>query len=140
VLNVMVVVGLSIAVSGWLLRTRAQTWQPRPAKTLSDSLYAALVVLSAVSYISRRVLGARARRAEPGRSNRLLYWSHVGPAVIAALAVPLGLVYGWLVAPRVDAVIPFWAVPFALGFLCLPRKSALTEQESSGSDGGPSSS
>ena len=41
VLNVLVAVGLSIAVSGWLLRTRAETWQPRPAKTLSDSLYAA---------------------------------------------------------------------------------------------------
>ena len=38
-LNVLVAVGLSIAVSGWLLRTRAEAWQPRPAKALSDALY-----------------------------------------------------------------------------------------------------
>jgi hypothetical protein len=139
VLNVLVVVGLSIALSGWLLRTRAQTWQPRPAKTLSDSLYAALVMLAALSYIARRVLGTRAQHAEPGRRNRLLYWSHVGPATIAALAIPLGLAYGWLVAPQLDAVIPFWAVPFALGFLCLPRKSELTDHDSSASDRGSAS-
>jgi hypothetical protein len=138
VLNVLVAVGLSIAVSGWLLRTRAQTWQPRPAETLSDTLYAALVVLAAASYIAKRMIGARARRAAPPRRNQLFYWSHVGPAMIAALAIPLGLAYGWLVAPRLDAVIPFWAVPFALGFLSLPRKSELTDLESSAPNGGAS--
>jgi hypothetical protein len=135
VLNVLVAVGLSIAVSGWLLRGRAQNWQPWPAKTLSDALYVALIALAALSYVSRRVIGGRARRAETGRSNRLFCWSHVGPALIAALAIPLGFAYGWLVAPRLDAVIPFWAAPFALGFLSLPRKSELTDLETSSSDG-----
>ena len=64
---------------------------------------------------------ARARRAEAGRRNHLFYWSHVGPALIAAVAIPLGFAYGWLVAPWLDAVIPFWAVPLRLGFLSLPR-------------------
>jgi hypothetical protein len=140
VLNVLVIVGLSIAVSGWLLRIRAQTWQPWPAKTLSDSLYIALITLAAASYIARRVLGARAARAEAGRRAHLFYWSHVGPALIAAVAIPLGFAYGWLVAPRLEAVIPFWAVPFALGFLSLPRKSELTDLEKSDSVGGPVSS
>jgi hypothetical protein len=140
VLNVLVVVGLSIAVSGWLLRVRAQTWQPRPAKTLSDSLYVALIALAAASYIARRVLGARATRAEAGRRAHLFYWSHVAPALIAAVAIPLGFAYGWLVAPRLDAVIPFWAVPFAMGFLSLPRKAELADIERPDSDGGAVSS
>src|SRR5262249_41449944 len=109
VLNVLVAVGLSIAVSGWLLRGRAQDWQPRPAKPLSDSLCVALTAPAAASYIARRYLGARAARAEAGRRGYLFYWSHVAPALIAAAAIPLGFAFGWLVAPRLDAVIPFWA-------------------------------
>jgi hypothetical protein len=136
VLNVLVVVGLTIAVSGWLLRGRAQDWQPRPAKALSDSLYVALIALAAASYIARRMLGARVTRAQAGRRDRLFYWSHVGPALIAAAAVPLGFAYGWLVVPRLDAVIPFWAVPFALGFLSLPRKSERSDPSRTHSDGG----
>ena len=138
VLNVLVVVGLSIAVSGWLLRGRAQDWQPWPAKILSDSLYVALIALAAASYIARRISEQRATRAEADRRDHLFYWSHVAPALIAAAAIPLGFAYGWLVAPRLDAVIPFWAVPFALGFLSLPRKSELTDLERPASDGGPS--
>jgi hypothetical protein len=140
VLNVLVVVGLSIAVSGWLLRGRAQDWQPRPAKTLSDSLYVALIALAATSYIARRIIAARATRADAGFRDQLFYWSHVGPALIAAVAVPLGFAYGWLVTPRLDAVIPFWAVPFALGCLSFPRQSELTDLERADSDGGPVSS
>jgi hypothetical protein len=140
VLNVLVAVGLSIAVSGWILRVRAQDWQPWPAKTLSDSLYIALIALAAAGYISRRVIGARINRALPGRRNQLFYWSHVGPALIGAFAIPLGLAYGWLVAPWLDQISPFWAVPFALGFLSLPRKSELVDLERPTSDGGLSAS
>jgi hypothetical protein len=129
VLNVLVAVGLSIALSGWLLRARAANWQPRPAETLSNWLYAGLIALAATSYIARRILGIRAARAQTGRRDRLFYWSHVGPAALAALAVPLGLAYGWLVSPRLDAIAPFWAVAFALGFLSLPRRYELIEQE-----------
>jgi hypothetical protein len=123
VLNVLVVVGVSIAISGWLLRNRALTWQPRPAKTLNDSLYAVLMALAATTYISRRMLTARAARVAPERFERLFYWAHVAPALVSSLAVPLGFAYGWLVRPHIDAIIPFWAVPFVLGFLALPRRS-----------------
>jgi hypothetical protein len=137
VLNVLVGVGLSIAVSGWLLRGRARDWQPWPSKTLSDALYIALIALAALSYIARRVIGARIKHAEDSRRDQLFYWSHVGPALIAALAIPLGLAYDWLVAPHLDAVIPFWAVPFAVGFLSLPRTSELSDLERPTSQGGP---
>jgi hypothetical protein len=129
VLNVLVLVGFSIAVSGWLLRGRAQTWQPWPAKTLSDSLYLALIAVAATSYIARRVIGSRARHAESRIRDRLFYWSHVAPALIAAAAIPLGFAYGWHVAPSLKAVIPFWVAPIALGFLSLPRKSELADLE-----------
>ena len=128
VLNVLVVVGLAIAVSGWLLRQRALAWQPRPAKTLSDTLYGVLIALAATSYVSRRVLASRAARAAPERLEHLFYWAHLGPALIASLAVPLGFAYGWLVRPQLDAIIPFWAVPFVLGFLALPRRSELNDR------------
>jgi hypothetical protein len=137
VLNVLVAVGLSIAVSGWLLRKRAESWQPRPAKTLNDSLYAVLIALAVASFVSKRLIAAR---AAPDRGDRLFYWSHVGPALMASLAIPMGLAYGWLVSPRLDAVIPFWAVPFALGFLCLPRQSAIDDRNSSSSNRGSASS
>ena len=93
-----------------------------------------LIAVAAASYIARRVIGARARRSKSRSRDRLFYWSHVGPALIATAAIPLGLAYGWLVAPWLEAVIPFWAVPFALGFLSLPRKSELTDLEQQAPD------
>ena len=140
VLNVLVAVGLSIAVSGWLLRARAESPRPRPTKAVSDALYVSLIALAVASYATRRLMGARAPRAPAGRRDHLFYWSHVGPALIAALAVPLGLAYGWLVSPRLDAVIPFWAVPFALGFLSLPRQAELLDLGRSSSQDGASRS
>ncbi len=139
VLNVLVAVGLAIAVSGWLLRARARAWQPRQASSLSEVLYIALGVLTAASYVARRMLQARASRVGQG-SDSQFYWSHVGPAAAAALAVPLGFAYGWLVAPRLDAIAPFWAVPFVIGFLCLPRQSELAACETTSPDEGPDSS
>ncbi len=140
VLNVLVAVGLSIAVSGWVLRKRAETWQPWPATNLSNSLYAGLIALAIASYASKRLLAARANRAEPSARDRLFYWSHVAPALFGAAAVPLGLAYGWLVSPRLDAVIPFWAVPFALGFLSFPRQSEVNDLDEATSQRGSASS
>ena len=90
VLNVLVAVGLSIAVSGWLLRKRALAWQPRPARALSDGLYGGLIALTVASYVVKRVLSARTHRAEPGRRERLFYWSHIGPAILAAPGAAAG--------------------------------------------------
>ena len=139
-LNALVAVSLSIAVSGWLLRKRALAWQPRPARALSDGLYGGLIALTVASYVVKRVLSARTHRAEPGRRERLFYWSHIGPAILAALALPLGLVYGWLVIPQLEAVIPFWAVPLAFGFLSLPRQAELEGGGGSAQEPGSDSS
>jgi hypothetical protein len=139
VLNVLVVIGLSIAVSGWLLRQRALAWQPRPARTMSDALYGALIALAATSYVSRRMLASRTARAAPEHFESFFYWAHVGPVLIASLAVPLGFAYGWLVRPELDAIIPFWAVPFVLGFLSLPRRSELNDRGDSSQPPEPAS-
>ena len=139
VLNVLVAVGLSIAISGWLLRTRAQAWQPQPASSLSNVLYGALIVLTVATYVARRALSARVSRDGQASDSRF-YWSHVAPAAAAAVAVPLGLAYGWLVSPHLDAIAPFWAVPFVIGFLCLPRQSELAAFELTSPDEGADSS
>jgi hypothetical protein len=48
-------------------------------------------------------------------------------ASLAALAVPLGLLSGWIDRPRLDVVGPFWVVALALGFLALPRAHELED-------------
>jgi hypothetical protein len=125
VLNVLVGIGLFIAVSGWLLRSRALTDPPRGSRSLHEGLTIGLVILSLASFLTRRTLGRRASLDDPVRRGSRFFWSRVLPALIAALAAPLGLVYGWLVVPRVEFVIPFWVVSLALGFLDLPREHEL---------------
>jgi len=128
VLNVLVAMGLMIAVSGWLLRARAAAaGRQQPAMALERGLMAGLIVLGVTSYLSRRLMGRRAALRDPSRRESVFFWSHVLPALIAALAVPLGLAHGWLIIPRLEAVIPYWVVPLALGFLALPRERELAE-------------
>jgi hypothetical protein len=121
VLNMLVASGVGIAASSLLLRWR----DGRALATATDSqrrgLMAALFVVTVMSYVSRRVLVSRSRYGDPAdRANRL-YRAHMAVALIASLAVPLGLAYGWFVRPRLDAVAPFWVAALALGFLALPR-------------------
>jgi len=131
VLNVLVAMGLTIAVSGWLLRARAAAagaaGRPQPASALERGLIAGLIVLGVASYLSKRLMGRRAALRDPSRRESLFFWSHVLPALIAALAVPLGLAHGWLILPRLEAVIPFWVIPLALGFHALPRERELAD-------------
>jgi hypothetical protein len=47
--------------------------------------------------------------------------------LIAALAVPLGFVYGYAIDPTLPAVAPFWVAALTLGFLSLPRRSILDD-------------
>jgi hypothetical protein len=84
-----------------------------------------LIALAIASYLVRRVLDRRAAFLNPERGEAAFYWAHVLPAAIAALAAPLGIVYGWLIDPLLPAVIPFWVVPLALGFLFVPRSHEL---------------
>jgi hypothetical protein len=126
VLNVLVGVGLMIAVSGWLLRRRAEDIV-RPAPRMHKGLLLALVFVAVASYLIRRTGLGRLSDAPAGRREGRFYWSHVGSAAIAAIGVPLGLVYGWFVDPRLEGVIPFWVVPLALGFLAIPRRGELAD-------------
>jgi hypothetical protein len=121
VLNVLVASGIGIATSSLLLRWR-DGWAVSSATVgQRRMLLGGLFILTVMSYASRRILVVRSRLGEAaGRANRL-YWAHITAAVIASLAVPLGLAYGWFVRPRLDAVAPFWIAALALGFLAMPR-------------------
>jgi hypothetical protein len=127
VLNVLMGVAFMIAVSGWLLRRRAEDGVVVPARGTHDGLLMALFAVGIVSYFWRR-RGMRSSSHLPiERRLRDFYWSHVGAAAVAALGVPLGLAYGWWVDPRLEAVIPFWVIPLALGFLSIPRRAELDD-------------
>ncbi|QEH33884.1 hypothetical protein OJF2_24160 [Aquisphaera giovannonii] len=121
VLNVLIGVALVVAGSGLLLRTRPAGARPDLASKLNQALLAALFVLFAFSTLLRRVLGRRARLDDPRSRWARFYWGHVLPALVGALAAPLGLAHGWLVSPRVETIFPFWLTALLLGILAYPR-------------------
>jgi hypothetical protein len=127
VLNVLVVAGFLIAVSGWLLRRRAEQGVIKPSRAWHDGLLFGLIAVAVCSYLVRRPRRRRSDAPSPSQRAARFFWTHVGSAAIAAIGVPLGLVYGWLVDPRLEGVIPFWVVPMALGFLALPRRGENVE-------------
>lgn len=122
VLNVLVGDGLGILCSGLLLRSRAEPAASfAAAASLKRGLLLGLAAVVLASYVTRRIAGGRSALQTPdGRLRRFLA-GHVAAAVIAALAIPLGLAHGWFVRPSVDAVAPYWVAALALGFLSLPR-------------------
>jgi hypothetical protein len=122
VLNVLVGVGSMIALSGWILRRRAEDAIIPPSRRLHDGLMLALIAVAVASYVARRTWTRRPSASASGGEAARFYWAHVGSALIAALAAPLGLAYGWWVDPRLEGVIPFWVVALALGFLAVPRR------------------
>jgi hypothetical protein len=122
VLNVLVAVGFMIALSGWLLRSRVAHAPAVPPRPLQQAMLLALFVTAAASYILRRVLSARIGVSLAAGRTAGFYWAHVIPAIIAALAAPLGLAYGFLIDPTLQGVIPFWVAALALGSLALPRR------------------
>lgn len=121
VLNVLVAAGMGIAVSGVLLRWHDRRALFRAHESVGKGLMAALFGLAVASYTVRRLASGRGALRDPSRRGSRFYRGHVLAAALAALAVPLGLAYGWLVRPRLDAVAPFWVAALALGFLALPR-------------------
>jgi hypothetical protein len=125
VLNVLIAVGLFIALSGGLLRYRTEALGPAASRTLHQELMAGLIVVSITSYATRRILSQRSVHGQGASRESRFYWSHVLPAIIAGLAAPLGLIYGWWVDRSVQSVVPFWAVALALGSLALPRAHEL---------------
>ncbi len=127
VLNVLVGDALMIALSGWLLRRRTEAAVVPPARGMHDGLLLALFLVAIASYLVRRTgLGPLSGMPPDRRADRF-FRSHVGSAAIAAAGVPLGLIYGWFVDPRLEGVIPFWVLPLALGFLAIPRRGELDD-------------
>jgi hypothetical protein len=127
VLNVMVLAGFGIAVSGLLLRWRDRGALWRASEGVRQGLLVALFVLLVASYAVRRVGTSRSALRDPGRRCRRFFRAHVLSAVLGALAVPAGLVYGWLIRPRLEAVAPFWLAGLAFGLLALPRTAELQD-------------
>jgi drug/metabolite transporter (DMT)-like permease len=117
VLNVLIAVGLTVALTGAILRNREGNGPGRTGGWLLGGL---LFVLAA-STVLRRALGRRARLREPASRGPRFYWGHVAPAAIGALAAPLGLAHGLLVSPSLEAILPFWLTALVLGVLAYPR-------------------
>lgn len=127
VLNILLGVGAGIALSGLILRWRDRAAAWRAPDGLRQALIAGLIAILVVSHLARRIGASRSALREPaGRSSRF-YRAHVLAAAIGALAVPLGLAFGWAIRPRLDAVAPFWIAALALGFLALPKAAELED-------------
>src|SRR5262249_13955041 len=108
VLNVLLGVGVVVALSGVLLRGRAGGGLQAADTRLNDLLLGSLIAIFIVSTLLRRVLCRRIRLSDPALRASRFYWGHVTPAVVGSLAAPLGLVHGWLLSPRLETIIPFW--------------------------------
>jgi hypothetical protein len=121
VLNVLVGVGLIVALTGAVLRQREAGAIAGGPGRLGGFLLAGLLVIFATSTILRRALGLRWRLREPASRGPRFYWGHVLPALVGALAAPLGLAHGWLVSPRLETILPFWVTALVLGILSYPR-------------------
>jgi hypothetical protein len=127
VLNVLIGVGAIVALSGLVLRGReVGAWFPFPER-VNQGMFLALGLIFVVSTILRRILGSRTRLRDPQTRGTRFYWGHVVPAVVGALAAVLGFAYGWLVSPRLEAILPFWLGALVLGVLAYPRGRELED-------------
>ncbi len=121
VLNVLVGVGAVVALTGMLLHGRvAGALVPAPER-LKEMMLSSLILIFIVSMILRRALGRSIRLHDPQLRSSRFFWGHVLPAVVGAVAAPLGLIYGWLISPRLEAILPFWVTALVLGILAYPR-------------------
>ncbi len=118
VLNVLVGVGVVVALSGLLLRGRDEGGVPRG---FSHMMYGGLILIFAASTIARRSLGRRSWLRDPSSRGARFFRGHIVAAGIGALAAPMGLVFGWLGSPRLEAILPFWITALVLGILAYPR-------------------
>jgi hypothetical protein len=127
VLNILVAVGCGIGASGLLLRWRDHTALLRASDVTRQALLSGLLVLVVASLLCLRIGASRRALRDPARRTARFFRAHVLAAALGGLAIPLGLVYGWIVRPRLDGVAPFWVAALALGFLALPRAHELDD-------------
>jgi hypothetical protein len=125
VVNILVAVACGIGASGLILRWRDRTALLRASDGTRQALLGALLVLVAASFVAKRAGAGRRALRDPSRRAARFFRAHLLAAALEALAIPLGLVYGWFVRPRLDGVAPFWVAALALGFLALPRAHEL---------------
>jgi hypothetical protein len=121
VLNVLLGVGVVVALSGVILRGQPAGAFLAASPHLSDIMLGGLILIFVASTLLRRTLGRRTRLSDPTMRGRRFFWGHVLPAVVGGLAAPLGLVHGWLLSPRLETIIPFWVTALLLGVLAYPR-------------------
>src|SRR5438552_1305929 len=104
VLNVLVGVGTVVALTGILLRPRAAGFLDPVPDRLSEIIFLGLFIVFVASTVTRRTLGRRDRLRDPLRRNERFFLGHVLPAVVGAMAAPLGLAHGWLISPRLESI------------------------------------
>ncbi len=121
VLNVLLGVGVVVALSGVILRGRPAGALPAIPPRLNEMMLGSLILIFVASTLMRRSLGRRTRLRDPRLRGPRFFWGHVLPAVVGALAAPLGLAHGWLLSPRLETIIPFWVTALLLGVLAYPR-------------------
>lgn len=127
VLNVIVVAGLILVVSGLAVREIDFGIQPLPPEPTRQVAFGVLFGLVVTSYVTRRTLSSRSSLRDPLTRGSRFYLAHVAGAILGALAVPLGFVYGVVVKPDIQEIAPFWVAGMALGFLALPRGHELAD-------------
>lgn len=127
VLNVLVAAGAGIAVSGWALGRLDAGALELDHETGQRYAYTALAALGGLSYFWRRNASSRAALRDPSTRADRFFRAHVSSAAIAAMAVPLGYLYGWGIYPRLGGVLPFWVAALALGFLAVPREAEVRD-------------
>jgi hypothetical protein len=121
VLNVLLGVGMVVALSGVILRGRPAGALAAIPPRLNEVLLGSLIPIFVASTLLRRSLVRRSRLSDPHLRDQRFYWGHVLPAVVGALAAPLGLLHGWLLLPRLETIIPFWVTALLLGVVAYPR-------------------
>ena len=136
VLNILVAVGATIALGGWLLRGRAAAQGPPAHPVRLPMMMLSLILLAVASYLTRRLARRHAAKIKPGARQALFYWSHVDSAAVAIFVAALGIFCGWFIDSRFEVLISFWVVALVLGFQAIPRTYELDDYISPPTDPG----
>jgi hypothetical protein len=121
----MVVEGSAIAISGWALRRVDQAIWRDESERLWRIAVGVLFVILIGSRLVLRLGSARSALRDPARRAGRFFRAHLSSAMLGALAVPLGIAYGWAAQPTLQGIAPFWIVALGVGFLSLPRAIVL---------------